>query len=215
MLSKPPSNHNVPPTRKGQSVTLLTHARNPSHVVRSIYLAHDKCSHPFVSGATAQAIAKELGEELVDPSYFYTEPRWREHRRGLGLPEEPLPYPPESEHKEPLDPLPKGTVGAVALDTRGCIASVTSTGGRTNKLAGRIGDTPHMGSGFWAEEWQIKRWRHLLTKLCHPFRDVHKTRAVGISGTGEGDVRVISPFPLVPLIFSSPSSLFATILVSQ
>lgn len=53
-----------------------------------------------------------------------------------------------------LDCLPKGTVGAVALDRSGRLACATSTGGKTNKLKGRIGDTPSIGSGFWAEVWK-------------------------------------------------------------
>jgi L-asparaginase len=50
--------------------------------------------------------------------------------------------------------LPQGTVGAVVLDRFGTIAVATSTGGLTNKLPGRIGDTPSLGAGFWAEEWE-------------------------------------------------------------
>jgi len=50
--------------------------------------------------------------------------------------------------------LPQGTVGVVVLDRFGTIAVATSTGGLTNKLPGRIGDTPSLGAGFWAEEWE-------------------------------------------------------------
>lgn len=85
----------------------------------------------------------------------------------------------------PLDLLPKGTVGAVALDIRGCIATVTSTGGKTNKLEGRIGDTPMMGSGFWAEEWEVTG---LVTRTINTLLGRSTRRAVGISGTGDGDV---------------------------
>lgn len=53
-----------------------------------------------------------------------------------------------------LECLPQGTVGAVALDRSGRLACATSTGGKTNKLKGRIGDTPSIGSGFWAEVWK-------------------------------------------------------------
>jgi beta-aspartyl-peptidase (threonine type) len=65
--------------------------------------------------------------------------------------------------------MPTGTVGAVALDCRGCIASVTSTGGKTNKMVGRIGDTPQMGSGFWAEEWKENRlFKKVLEQTPRP-----------------------------------------------
>jgi len=190
MLSKPPVSHpHITDARRGVSVALLTRVKNPSQLVRALYVNSERNPHPFLSGSTAEEIGASLGEELVDPSYFYTERRWREHRRGLGLPEEPLPYPSDDVHEKllPSDQLPKGTVGAVALDIRGCIAVLTSTGGRTNKLVGRIGDTPHMGSGFWAEEWKStpKTW---FRAFLDRFRRGHKPTCMGISGTGDGDV---------------------------
>jgi beta-aspartyl-peptidase (threonine type) len=194
MLSKPPASYpHIPATRRGVSVTLLTRIKNPSKLVRTLYLHPDQVPHPFISGTTAEEIGVSLGETLVDPSYFYTERRWREHRRGLGLPEEPLLYPPDTNGDDrnlPLDLLPKGTVGAVALDIRGCIAALTSTGGRTNKLVGRIGDTPHMGSGFWAEEWKPPNptWWQSITNMFQG-----RPNALGISGTGDGDVSLVSP----------------------
>ncbi|KXN90199.1 Isoaspartyl peptidase [Leucoagaricus sp. SymC.cos] len=190
MLSKPPASHpHISATRRGVSATLLTRIKNPSKLVRALYLNPEQVPHPFLSGNTAEDIGTSLGETLVDPSYFYTERRWREHRKGLGLPEEPLPYPSgdiDNEKLPSLDQLPKGTVGAVALDIRGCIAVLTSTGGRTNKLVGRIGDTPHMGSGFWAEEWTATKstW---LKALLNKFHGCHRPSALGISGTGDGD----------------------------
>lgn len=191
MLSRPPSTHpSIPATRRGVGVTLLSHARNPSQLARALYLSPESAPHTMFSGVAAESLGAPLGIELVDESYFFTENRWREHRRGLGLPEEPLPYHTKPEQgggnmQVPLDQLPTGTVGAVALDVRGCIAAVTSTGGRTNKLVGRVGDTPIMGAGFWAEEWKVKGWaRRVLRRL----KGKSKTVAVGVSGTGDGDV---------------------------
>lgn len=206
MLSKPPAAHpTIPATRRGTSATLLTRIKNPSHLVRALYLAPTLAPHAMLSGVTAEAIgAEHLGVQTVHPSYFWTEARWREHRTGLGLPVEP-PCPPEksepgyetdseatevgsleSSKLEPIDLMPTGTVGAVALDVRGCITAVTSTGGRTNKLVGRIGDTPLMGSGFWAEEWQRKGslFKRVLDRLLG--KPPHC--GVGVSGTGDGDV---------------------------
>ncbi|KAF8840491.1 asparaginase [Paxillus ammoniavirescens] len=201
MLSKPPAAHPAMPTsRRGTSLTLLTRTKNPSQLVRALYLAPELAPHPMLSGAAAEAIGSELGIGTVDPSYFWTEWRWREHRRGLGLPEEPVEYPntpdsdsdtmteictPTSEKFDPLDLMPTGTVGAVALDVRGCIVAVTSTGGRTNKLVGRIGDTPVMGSGFWAEEW--RREGGLLKRTWDRLRGKSTYEGVGVSGTGDGD----------------------------
>ncbi|KAI8975831.1 asparaginase [Trametes punicea] len=194
MLSRPPASHpSVPPTRRGVGITLLTHVRNPSTLARALYLSPETAPHTMFSGAAAESIGGDLGVELVDESYFFTEARWREHRRGLGLPEEPLPYPSKPGHDDrkgednswvPLDQLPTGTVGAVALDSRGCIAAVTSTGGRTNKLVGRVGDTPVMGAGFWAEEWPVKGWAR---RVWRRLRGKDQKVAVGVSGTGDGD----------------------------
>lgn len=103
----------------------------------------------------------------------------------MGLPEDDV-RAGEGDEDRLLDMMPKGTVGAVALDVRGCIAVCTSTGGHTNKLPGRIGDTPHYGAGFWAEEWpEQRRWWAPRWWRC-------KVRAVGVSGTGDGDVRQFS-----------------------
>ena len=230
MLSKPPSSHShhhshndsdtsIPPSRRGIVLTLLTHTRNPSTLARALYRSPSSVPHTMLSGAAAEELGATLGVSMVDPGYYFTEARWREHRRGLGLPEEPVPYPDrggddrgagdepgisDKQDYPPLDQLPTGTVGAVALDARGCIAAATSTGGRTNKLVGRIGDTPSMGSGFWAEEWRAsdadykgRGWRGLLRRIMRigrkggedEGRGGEGMRAMGVSGTGDGDVR--------------------------
>ena len=189
MLSKPPLSHpDVPSTRRGFALTLLTRTRNPSQLARALYLSPETVPHAMLSGREAEAIGKRMGIETVDPSYFFTEQRWKEHRRGLGLDDEPYPpgqNPSEGEPEDSLDQMPAGTVGAVALDCRGCIASVTSTGGKTNKLVGRIGDTPQMGCGFWAEEW---REGGLVRRVLNKLRGRRPVRAIGVSGTGDGDV---------------------------
>ncbi|GBE81372.1 asparaginase [Sparassis latifolia] len=186
MLSTPPSTHpSIPPTRRGVGLTLLSHTRYPSQLARALYLAPDVAPHTMLSGTTTETLGEKMGVQMVDPSYFFTEQRWREHRRGLGLPEEPLPYPSEGpDVPQNLDHLPTGTVGAVALDVRGCIAAVTSTGGRTNKLVGRVGDTPSMGAGFWAEGWRIEGWAQ---RAWRKVQGKGATVALGVSGTGDGD----------------------------
>jgi len=193
MLSKPPASHpGIPASRRGFGLTLLTHIRNPSQLARLLYLTPSAAPHAFLSGSNAESIAEALGMDLVDPSYFFSEARWKEHRRGMGLPDKP--YPPgttpaeeeddEQEELTSLDMFPTGTVGAVALDIRGCICAVTSTGGKTNKLVGRIGDTPTMSAGYWAEEWETRGW---LRKTWNKIRGKGDKMAVGISGTGDGD----------------------------
>ncbi|KAI0049879.1 N-terminal nucleophile aminohydrolase [Auriscalpium vulgare] len=181
-LSRPPdpdAHPAIPPTRRALALTLLTRTRNPSHLARQLFLAPDLTPHPFLSGAHAEALS---AEPPVADAYFWTAQRWREHRRGLGLPEEDRAEgveEGEGDGEPLLDLMPGGTVGAVALDARGCLAVCTSTGGLTNKAPGRIGDTPHLGAGFWAGEWRARarRW--------WPFAP--RGRGVAVSGTGVGD----------------------------
>ncbi|KIY50164.1 asparaginase [Fistulina hepatica ATCC 64428] len=184
MVSKPPASHpGLLNSRRAMGVALLTHVKNPCQLAQQLYFSPSLAPHTFLSGTTAETLGASLGIELVEPDYFWTEHRWKEHRRGLGLPEV-IEEPPTNEQQFPLlDLNPMGTVGAVALDVNGCIAAVTSTGGRTNKLVGRVGDTPIVGCGFWAEEWEQTGWRRVVRQLTG--RSVK--RAVGTSGTGNGD----------------------------
>ncbi|KAI0133715.1 putative 20S proteasome subunit alpha type 2 [Xylariales sp. AK1849] len=112
--------------------------------------------HTLIHGKTAEALAKRYGCEMVDPSYFFTKQRWDEHVRALESKPDTsrasISFSSATWSQEEY--LPQGTCGAVALDSEGVICAATSTGGMTNKLTGRIGDTPSIGAGFWAEEWK-------------------------------------------------------------
>ncbi|TKA62131.1 hypothetical protein B0A55_11408 [Friedmanniomyces simplex] len=201
-------------------------------------------SHCQLEGGTCDRLAEQWGLETVEPSYFWTRRRWEEHRRGLGMSYDGETY---AKHRRAADGeqqssvcdteidwhgeeyvgndpswdgkeyLPQGTVGCVVLDSTGAICVATSTGGLTNKLPGRIGDTPTLGAGFWAEEWQVQveataRSSYQLTVrplaalvmgclpglsgyLPLPSSDAcidtpvrrHSARAVAMSGTGNGD----------------------------
>ncbi|KAI4231581.1 MAG: hypothetical protein LQ352_008394 [Teloschistes flavicans] len=123
--------------------------------------------HCFLSGPTAEALGKAWGLETVPEKYFWTRRRWEEHRRGLSSSpllhhqqqqdqderDDPAFWPKDSGSWDGKVYLPQGTVGCVVLDQYGTLCVATSTGGLTNKLPGRIGDTPSAGAGFWAEEW--------------------------------------------------------------
>jgi beta-aspartyl-peptidase (threonine type) len=110
------------------AVTCVTDIKNPVSAAR---LVMTNSPHVLFSGAGASAFAKEQGLEIVPPSYFYTEKRFEELKRTL-----------EREKK--------GTVGCCALDRNGNLAAATSTGGMTNKKNNRIGDTPIIGAGTYA-----------------------------------------------------------------
>jgi L-asparaginase / beta-aspartyl-peptidase len=155
------------------AVGCVRRIRNPVRAARAVMEGGD---YVFLVGPGADAFAGEQGLELVDNAYFATDARreqWRLVRAGGGT---------ALDHdaanlfavlpKAPLDPGGKlGTVGAVAFDRGGNLAAATSTGGLTNKHAGRIGDTPIVGAGCYAN---------------------NRTVAVSATGTGEVFMRLVA-----------------------
>ncbi|RAH79265.1 N-terminal nucleophile aminohydrolase [Aspergillus japonicus CBS 114.51] len=98
---------------------------------------HSQLVAPYVE----DVLARQWGLEFMPDEWFFTQRRWDEHLRGLRGEVETV-------------AMSQGTVGCVCLDRAGGLAVATSTGGLTNKLPGRIGDTPTLGAGFWAEAWE-------------------------------------------------------------
>lgn len=108
--------------------------------------------HVMLSGEGASKFAKEKGLEIVDPSYFYTEKRFKSLQRIKDKEKTELDHDDKKAAFFDVDIKDSkfGTVGCVALDKNGNIAAGTSTGGMTNKRWGRIGDAPIIGSGTYA-----------------------------------------------------------------
>ena len=122
-------------TRKAGAVGGVSHVKNPIRLARAVM---DRSTHVFLVGKGAETFAAEQGIELVDTAWFFTERRWQSHLKGL-------------EDEKQTAEQKHGTVGAVALDNRGDLASATSTGGMTNKRWSRVGDTPVIGAGTFAD----------------------------------------------------------------
>jgi L-asparaginase len=156
--------------KRGVGCMLLKTVKNPIKLAREMLIRGEEpngggCgAHNQLSGEALEQLAETWGVEIVNPSYFWTKERWDQHKRGLQKGKRQQKF--EESALEDLedslegnaswDPneyVPQGTVGAVVLDSFGTIAVATSTGGLTNKLPGRIGDTPTLGAGFWAETW--------------------------------------------------------------
>jgi beta-aspartyl-peptidase (threonine type) len=112
----------------------VTHVKNPIELAR---LVMEKSPHVMLIGPGAEEFALEQGVSLMPNSYFVTPRRQEQLQRAI-----------EKENKE--KPVGTGTVGAVALDRDGNIAAATSTGGMTNKRHGRVGDSPIIGAGTYA-----------------------------------------------------------------
>ncbi|MGH8617440.1 MAG: isoaspartyl peptidase/L-asparaginase family protein [Burkholderiales bacterium] len=122
------------------AVTGVTTAKNPVQLAR---LVMQRTPHVMLAGAGAEALAREHGLAVVKPAYFHTERRWNALQRVKQAAQISRPVAVTEADKH-------GTVGAVALDAAGNLAAATSTGGRNNKRAGRVGDSPVIGAGTFA-----------------------------------------------------------------
>jgi beta-aspartyl-peptidase (threonine type) len=119
-------------------VTGVTRTKNPISLARAVM---ERSEHVFLAGTGADQFSREQGLEQVDPEYFATPERRRqlEELRGRKL--------------SAFDvELKYGTVGAVAVDRDGHVAAATSTGGLTGKRWDRIGDSPVIGAGTYADD---------------------------------------------------------------
>ena len=116
--------------RGAGAVALLSRSRSPVAAARAVL---ERSPHVLMAGPAADRFASTHGVEQCAPEYFVTEgQRARLTDRGS-------------------DFSARGTVGAVCLDRDGALAAATSTGGRRGQLPGRIGDTPTIGAGTWAD----------------------------------------------------------------
>jgi len=137
---------------KAGAVCGVTHIRNPIELARAVM---DTSEYVLLSGAGAEDFALARGFELVPRTYFFTPERWKQLERIRN----------GDASLSALTISHVGTVGAVALDDRGCLAAATSTGGMTGKRFSRIGDSPIIGAGTYADN-----------------------RSCAVSSTGHGEV---------------------------
>lgn len=133
------------------AVAGVTTIKNPISAARAVM---EKSEHVMMVGPGAEAFAKQAGLEIVDPSYFYTKERWDGLQKAIKEDSTKAVLDHGSKKSMKLGTINKdykfGTVGAVALDQAGNLAAGTSTGGMTNKKYGRVGDSPIIGAGTYA-----------------------------------------------------------------
>jgi L-asparaginase / beta-aspartyl-peptidase len=143
------------------SVAFVKNVKNPIKLAR---LVMEKTEHILLAGNGANEFAREMAVEFADDAYFFTEHRYEQLLKAREEGVVQLDHMadeielleaavgsninPESQIRTPK---PIGTVGAVACDVNGRLAAATSTGGMTNKKFGRVGDTPIIGSGNYAD----------------------------------------------------------------
>lgn len=140
------------------AVSLITGIKNPISLARDVM---DKTEHVFMAGEGAMRFAKNIGYNIENPEYFYDELRYQQWQAIKDSDTFQLDHSVKKDSKF-------GTVGAVACDKKGNIAAATSTGGMTNKRWGRVGDSPMIGAGNYAN---------------------NKTCAVSCTGSGEFFIR--------------------------
>nr|WP_293836253.1 isoaspartyl peptidase/L-asparaginase [uncultured Arsenicibacter sp.] len=149
-------------TRNAGAIAGVHNIRNPITLAR---VAMERSGHVMLAGAGAEKFAREQQIETAPDEYYYTDMRWEEWQR-------------KSRQTE-VRPRALGTVGAVALDHHGDVAAATSTGGTTNKRYGRIGDSPVIGAGTYAN---------------------NRTCAVSCTGDGEYFIRSVTAYDVSCLV---------------
>lgn len=171
-------------TLNAGGVSLITGIKNPVTLARDIM---EKSEHVFLAGEGAMEFAKELNYKLEDASYFYDEFRynqWLEIKDTDGFQLDHSTTSSENnksvaERSRNQKDSKFGTVGAVACDQEGNIAAATSTGGMTNKKWGRVGDSPMIGAGNYAN---------------------NKTCAISCTGSGEFFIRGVVAYDVACLM---------------
>jgi beta-aspartyl-peptidase (threonine type) len=131
-------------TRRAGAVAGVRAVQNP---IRAARLVMEKTEHVLLAYPGADDLAREHGLPMQPPAYFFTQQRYDQLQEAKAAGRMQLDH-----AAVPADPnWKKGTVGAVARDQHGHLAAATSTGGMTNKRYSRIGDTPIIGAGTWAD----------------------------------------------------------------
>ncbi len=153
------------------AVAGVKHLRNPVLAARKVL---ENSPHVLLIGDGAETFAQQHGIELVNNNIFSTSERFQQLQEAKSQGSIRL------DHDAPLDERTKmGTVGAVALDKHGNMAAATSTGGMTNKLPGRVGDSPLVGAGCYANNANV---------------------AVSCTGTGEVFIRALAAYDIAALM---------------
>ena len=148
------------------AVAGVSRIRRPVRAARAVMADG---AHVLLAGAGAETFARAHGLEMVDPAYFSTEAR----RQQLQLARVADRVSLDHDGAPLVEGSKFGTVGAVALDMQGHLAAATSTGGMTNKRAGRIGDSPLIGAGTYADD---------------------RSAAVSCTGSGEMFIRAVAAY---------------------
>ncbi|RDU66266.1 beta-aspartyl-peptidase [Helicobacter didelphidarum] len=135
-------------TKKAGAVAMSRAIKNPIEAARVVM---EKTWHTLIAGEGADKLAKENGLEMVNQKYYFTQERYNQLQEAKKKDKLLLDSDKVKTHLNLYTEPYLGTVGAAALDSKGNLAAGTSTGGMTNKMTGRIGDSPIIGAGTYAD----------------------------------------------------------------
>jgi beta-aspartyl-peptidase (threonine type) len=156
------------------AVTGIRNLRNPMVLAQRVMT---ETQHVFLSGEGAMEFARGQGLPFEPDEYFHSQTRWEQWQSVRGTDRVLIDH--TNEYKEEYPDKKFGTIGAVACDAQGNIAAGTSTGGMTNKQWGRIGDTPIIGAGTWAD---------------------NNTCAISCTGHGEYFIKAVAAYDIACLM---------------
>jgi L-asparaginase / beta-aspartyl-peptidase len=195
----------------------LTRIANPVLLARSVM---EQSEFVMLSGSGAEEFAREKGFAFVSPEYFHTEQRWAQLQRVLQ----------GDASVSPLTISHVGTVGAVARDVQGSLAAATSTGGMTAKRWGRIGDSPIIGAGTYADNraCAVSATGHgeafiraavahdIAARVRHGGKSLHDAVREVVHGellaiAGEGGVVAVNPAGEISMQFNSQGMFRASV----
>jgi beta-aspartyl-peptidase (threonine type) len=206
-------------TLNAGSVASLKRIANPIHLAR---LVMEKTPHVMLVGDGAEAFAKSQGIELVSPYFFFNEREWERYKKAKSAEEKKAAAFPANEEY--------GTVGVVALDQGGNLAAGTSTGGTVMKMPGRVGDSPILGAGTYANNescavsgtgtGEFFMRNIVAADICERVRYLHVTLEQAandvvmkelVAQHGDGGVIALDPKGNVAMPFNTEGMMTATV----
>ncbi len=164
------------------AISGVTRVKNPITLARKVMT---DSRHVFFTREGAERFGQEMGVEMVEPEYYFTQRRWDSLQKALAREQAEEAAAPEDKH---------GTVGCVVLDKAGNLAAGTSTGGMTNKRFGRVGDVPVIGAGTYANNRTVAvsctghGEKFIRNAVAHDVSALVEYRGLGVAEAAEAVV---------------------------
>ncbi|MCV3470719.1 isoaspartyl peptidase/L-asparaginase family protein [Campylobacter sp. CNRCH_2015_0814] len=173
-------------------------ARTIKNPIEAARLVMEKTPHTLIAGEGADKLAKKHGLEIVGQKYFFTEHRYKQLQEAKKSKEVLLDSDKAKAHLGVSTEPYLGTVGAIALDKNGNLAAGTSTGGTTNKMTGRIGDSPIIGAGNYANNDSVAISCtgtgdiYIRVAVAHEVASLYKYKKLSVQKAAEETIKQVA-----------------------